>query len=158
MGTQPPPLPRKGHNRPPLGPCLLWPNGWMDQHATWYGGRPQSIPHCVRLGPSLPHEKGHSSRPVLRFVDVRRVCINRGVCCGQMATLVRIALDTEVGLGQGDTVLHGDTAPSPTKRGTAAAQLFGACLSCCAGGVFCACIHKPRHVSCGETVAHLSYC
>ena len=19
------------------GPCLLWPNGWMDQDATWYG-------------------------------------------------------------------------------------------------------------------------
>jgi len=25
--------------RPPIfGPCLLWPNGWMDQDATWYGG------------------------------------------------------------------------------------------------------------------------
>ena len=22
---------------PPIfGPCLLWPNGWMDQDATWY--------------------------------------------------------------------------------------------------------------------------
>ena len=21
-----------------FGPCLLWPNGWMDQDATWYGG------------------------------------------------------------------------------------------------------------------------
>ena len=26
-----------------FGPCLLWPKGWMDQDATWYGGR-----HCVR--------------------------------------------------------------------------------------------------------------
>jgi len=26
-----------------LGPCLLWPNGWMDQNATWYGG--------INLGP-----------------------------------------------------------------------------------------------------------
>jgi len=24
------------------GPCLLWPNGWMDQDSTWYGGRPWS--------------------------------------------------------------------------------------------------------------------
>jgi len=24
----------------PFGPYLLWPNGWMDQDATWYGGRP----------------------------------------------------------------------------------------------------------------------
>jgi len=23
-----------------FGPCLLWPNGWMDQHGTWYGGEP----------------------------------------------------------------------------------------------------------------------
>jgi len=23
------------------GPCLLWPNGWMDQNATWYGGMPR---------------------------------------------------------------------------------------------------------------------
>ena len=25
--------PRKGHSSPPpiFGPCLLWPNGWMDQ-------------------------------------------------------------------------------------------------------------------------------
>ena len=26
---------------PIFGPCLLWPNVWMDQDATWYGGRPQ---------------------------------------------------------------------------------------------------------------------
>ena len=32
----------------PFGPCLLWPNGWMDQHATWYGGRSQRRRHCVR--------------------------------------------------------------------------------------------------------------
>jgi len=32
----------------------VWPNGWMDQHATWYGGRPRPRPHCVRWGPSSP--------------------------------------------------------------------------------------------------------
>jgi len=32
----------------------LWPNGWMDQYATWQRGRPRSRPHCVRWGPS-PH-------------------------------------------------------------------------------------------------------
>jgi len=25
---------------PVFGPYLLWPNGWMDQDATWCGGRP----------------------------------------------------------------------------------------------------------------------
>jgi len=33
---------------PIFGPCLLWPNGWMDEDATWYGSRPQHRPHCVR--------------------------------------------------------------------------------------------------------------
>jgi len=41
------------------GRCLLWPNGWMDQAATWYRGRPRPRPHCVRWGPSPP--KGYSS-------------------------------------------------------------------------------------------------
>jgi len=28
-------------------PCLVWPNGSMDQDATWYGDRPWPMPHCV---------------------------------------------------------------------------------------------------------------
>jgi len=31
-----------------FGPCVLWPNGWMNQDATSYGGRPRPRPHCVR--------------------------------------------------------------------------------------------------------------
>jgi len=26
---------------------VLWPNGWMDQDATWYEGRPSPRPHCI---------------------------------------------------------------------------------------------------------------
>jgi len=35
------PAPQNGGTAaPPLfGSCLLLPNGWMDQDATWYGGR-----------------------------------------------------------------------------------------------------------------------
>jgi len=59
--------PRKGAQQPRLSkftgagfacvriirdPCLLWPNGWMAQDATWYGGRPRLRRHCVRWGPS----------------------------------------------------------------------------------------------------------
>ena len=51
MGTQLP-LPKKGTEPPSLGPCLLWPNGWMDQDATWHEGRPQSRRLCVRWDPA----------------------------------------------------------------------------------------------------------
>ena len=34
--------------QPPIfSPCLLWPNDWMDQDATWHGGRPQPRRHYV---------------------------------------------------------------------------------------------------------------
>jgi len=36
------------------GPCLLWPNGWIDQDATWYNGRSRPRRHCVRWGPQFP--------------------------------------------------------------------------------------------------------
>jgi len=53
--------------RPVTGPlsCLfvcnvgvLWPNGWMDQDATWYGGRPLPRRHCVSWGLNSPTERG----------------------------------------------------------------------------------------------------
>jgi len=37
---------------------LLWPNGWMHQDVTWYGGRPQPRRLCGRWGPSTPSQKG----------------------------------------------------------------------------------------------------
>jgi len=44
-----PSSPLKGAEQSTIfGPCLLWPNGWMDQDATWSGGRPWTWPHCVR--------------------------------------------------------------------------------------------------------------
>ena len=56
MGTQ---LPSPKWGTPPIfGPFLLWPNGCMDQDATWYGGRPQPRRPCVRWGPSSPYPKG----------------------------------------------------------------------------------------------------
>ena len=44
---------------------LLWPNGWMDQGATWYGGRSRPRRHCVTWGPSsLPPRKGAQQPPL----------------------------------------------------------------------------------------------
>ena len=37
-----------------FGPCLLWPNGWMDQDATRYGGKPRPMRRCVIRGRSSP--------------------------------------------------------------------------------------------------------
>jgi len=53
----PSPSPEKrAQPHPIFDPCLLWPNGWMDQDATWCGGRPKPRPRrlCVRWGPSSP--------------------------------------------------------------------------------------------------------
>jgi len=53
LDRDPAPL-KKGHNIPLFDPFVLWPNGWMDQDASWYGGRPWPRPHCVRWRPSSP--------------------------------------------------------------------------------------------------------
>ena len=62
-------LRKKGTPPPPnFGPCLLWPNGWMDQDATWYGGKPRPRRRCVRWGHSSPL-KG-AQPPSFRFMSV----------------------------------------------------------------------------------------
>ena len=54
-----------GHSPTNFGPCLLWPNSWMDQDATWYEGRPWPRPHCVTWGPSSLLPKGVIFGPCL---------------------------------------------------------------------------------------------
>jgi len=66
-----PSLPRKTvHSPAPIfGPCLLWPNGCMDQDDTSYGGRPQPG-HIALDGDAAPQWKG--ARQPLHF---RPMCI-----------------------------------------------------------------------------------
>jgi len=45
--TSPPP--KKGVQPPICGPCWLWPNGWMDQDATWYEGRSRPMETTLPL-------------------------------------------------------------------------------------------------------------
>jgi len=95
-------LPNRRRSPPIFGPCLLWPNGWMDQVATWYGGRPR--PDDIMLdGDPAPPKKGHSPQFLAR------------VYCGQTAVCISIPLGTEVALSLGDIVLDGDPAPPPAK-------------------------------------------
>jgi len=63
-GRHPAPLPKKGAEPPrsPIfGPFLLWPNGWMHQDATLYGGRPGPKRHCVTWGLSYSPLKKRNS-------------------------------------------------------------------------------------------------
>ena len=99
LDGNPAPLPRKGAQPPIFSPCLLWPNGCMDQDATWYSGRPRPRPHCARWRPSSPPEKRRHS-PFPQF--------SAYVCCGQTAEWIKMPLGTMVGLGQGNIVLDAE--------------------------------------------------
>ena len=57
-------LPPKGTQPPIFGPSLLWPNGWTDQDATWYEGRPWCKRHCVTWGPISPLPKRGAEPPI----------------------------------------------------------------------------------------------
>jgi len=63
----------------PICDGVLWPNGWMDQDAIWYGCSPRPRPHCVRWGPSSAQKRGHSSPQ-----------FSACVYCGQTARWIKI--------------------------------------------------------------------
>jgi len=70
MGIQLFPPPKKGAKPPIFSPCLLWPNGWMDQDATWYEGRSQPRPHCVGWKPSSPATEMGTQLPTFRPMSI----------------------------------------------------------------------------------------
>jgi len=52
---------------------VLWPNGWMDQDATWHGDRPWLRPHSVRWEPSCPlppKKKGTAATLTIRPMSI----------------------------------------------------------------------------------------
>ena len=107
---QQPPSP-KGEQVPIFGHCPLWPNGWMDQDATWYGGKPRPRRRYVRRGRSSPR-KG-AQPPVF------------GPClCGQTAGWMKTPPGTKVDIGPSHIVLDGNPAPSP-RKGHSSPPLFG---------------------------------
>jgi len=88
------PAPSKGAQPPIFGPCLLWPNGWMDEDTIWY-----EVGHCVKWGFSSPRN-GHSTPH-----------FSAHVYCGEKAGWITMSFDTEVDLGPGDIVFDGDLLP-----------------------------------------------
>ena len=96
-----------------FGPFLLWPNGWMNQNATWCGGTPQPRGLCVRWRLSPPLQKG-----------AELPNFSAHVYCGRTAGWIKMPLGTEVGLGPDDIVLDGDPAP-PQPMCTVAKRLDG---------------------------------
>jgi len=62
---------KKGHGPHPMcGPCLFWPNGWMDEDATWYESRPRPRSHCVRRGPNSPPRERGTAAPSFRPMSI----------------------------------------------------------------------------------------
>ena len=118
MGTQLP-SPKKGAEPPPQF-FLLWPNGWMHQGATLYGGRPQTRGLWVKWGLSPPPKReAEAGGRVPQFLA-------HGYC-GRTAGWIKMARGMEVGLGPVHIVPDGDTAPLP-KTGGRTPQIFGPSL------------------------------
>ena len=63
--------PKRGTATQLFGPCLLWPNGWMDQDATPLGTEVDLVPgHIVLDGDSAPPtpERGTATPFFLAYV------------------------------------------------------------------------------------------
>jgi len=167
LDGDPTPLPKKGAPPPIFSPCLLWPYGWTDQDATWYGGRPQPRRHCVRWGPSLLWPNGwmdqdgtwHGCLPRSRPYCARwgpsyppqkeggAPQFSAHVYCGQTAGRIKMPVGTDVGLSLGDIVLDGD--PSPLARKGNSSPIFGQCPLWLNGwmdqdATWYECKHRPR--------------
>ena len=83
-----PATPRKKAHPPHLifGPCLLWPNGWMDEDAAWYGGRPRSRPHVLDGVPAPA--KGAQQPPLFRPMSIVATVAHLSYCWALVTFLV----------------------------------------------------------------------
>ena len=140
----PAPLSTKGAQPPIFGPCLLWPNGWMEQDTIWYGVRFRPRPHTLRYGKPAPSQRRGpratqffarvNSGQTVGLIRMPSPHYNRWgpsppkrgntpnfrpISVGQMAGWIKMSLGTEVGLSPGHIVLDGDLALPPQKEGTA---------------------------------------
>jgi len=103
----------KGVQPPIFGPCLLWPNDWMDQDANGTVVGLGSGDIVLDRDPAPP-QKGGTVAPTFR-----------PMYCAQMTGCINIPLGTVAGLGSGHLVL-GD----PAKKGCTAAPHFSSDVYC----------------------------
>jgi len=94
-------LSSKGAHPPIFGPYLLWPNDWMDQDATWYGGRPRPRRLVLDGDPASPLDFWSM------FIVTERLDETRW----------------HAGLRPGDCVLDAD--PAPFQKGGGTPPIFG---------------------------------
>jgi len=115
LDGDPAPLPKKGAESSIFGLFLLWPNGWMHQDATWYGGRPQPRRLCVRCGPSPLPIKGRSPHFLTMSIVAKRLHGSRCHLVWRKAS----AQTTLCSMG---------TQLPPEKRAHPPHPIFGPCL------------------------------
>jgi len=94
--------PIRGQSPQIFGPCILWPNGWMDQGGTWHGGRPKPRRLCVRWGRSPLPKKGQSPPQ-----------FSANFYCAQTAGCIMMPFGMEVGLSPGDFMLDVEQRAPP---------------------------------------------
>jgi len=152
----------------------MWPNGCMDQYATWYGGRPRRKQHCVRQGPCSPSPTKGAEAPNYRPMSVVTKRIHGSRChlvwrqASAQATLCKMATHHPLPQKGAQPPLHrisahvcsGQTAgwikmALGTKVGRGPGHIVTWGRSYPRKG------RSPQfsaHVYCGQTVAHLNYC
>jgi len=74
------PSPVKGARPSVFGPCLLWPNGWMDEDATWYESRPGPRLLCVRRDPAPPPRERGTAAPSFRLMSIVATAADVSYC------------------------------------------------------------------------------
>jgi len=116
------PLRKKGEEPPPpiFGPCLLWPNGWVDQDRTWHEGKVLSPGDLVVLDGDPAPLPIKGAEPPSQF--------SAHFYGGQTAGCTKMPLGMELGLSPGEFVLDGDIAPP--QKGGGLSQIFGPCFLC----------------------------
>jgi len=109
---------------------VLWPNGWMDKDATWYGGGPRPRRQCIRWG-SSPPPKGAPQPPI--FLPMSIVAKRLG---GSGYHLVRRSRPRRRCVGRGPSSIphrKGHSSPPPLRptvlwHGRPSQLLLNTCL------------------------------